>query len=110
MWAYAYQIVPPQTRGILRPIRDLLQAEHLAAKRGHRVWSGKVVCDRELTHILIVSDDLQHDDAINARIEVELRRLHTDFSITKPMVLPGGTKSGTEIGLAALPAPSRAEA
>lgn len=110
MWTYAYQIVPPQPRERLRPIRDLLRAEHLAARRGHRVWSGKVVCDRVLTHILIVSDNLQHDDAINARIEAELRRLHSDFSITKPVVLARGTSARAEIDLAALPVPDLAEA
>lgn len=40
LWAYAYQIVPPQPSNRLGTIRALLRDEAAAARGGARTWSG----------------------------------------------------------------------
>lgn len=87
LWAYAYQIVPPQPSGRLGGVRALLRAGAAAARDGARTWSGRLVFERRATHILIVSDDPERDHAINLRLEAELLRLDAPFSITKPLMV-----------------------
>jgi len=88
LWAYAYQIVPPQPSGRLGTIRRLLREGTAAARSGARTWSGRLVLEREATHILIVSDDaLGRDHPINRSLEAELERLQTTFFVTEPLVV-----------------------
>lgn len=96
LWAYAYQIVPPQPSGRLGTIRALLKGETVAARDGGRSWSGRLVFERHATHILIVSDDPERDHAINLRLESELLRLETPFSVTKPLAMLDHTEGVTE--------------
>lgn len=87
LWAYAYEIVPPQPSGRLGTIRTLLKGETAAARDGARIWTGRLVFERRATHILIVSDDPGRDHSINLRLEAELLRLATPFSVTKPLAV-----------------------
>lgn len=96
LWAYAYQIVPPQPSGRLGMIRTLLKGETVAARDGGRTWSGRLVFERRATHILIVTDDPVRDHAINLRLESELLRLGTLFSVTKPLVVTDHTEGVTK--------------
>jgi hypothetical protein len=90
LWAYAYQIVPPQPSRRLGTIRTLLKDEAAAARGGARAWSGRLVLERDATHILIVSDDARgRDHAINRRLEAELERLNATFSVTEPLAVAG---------------------
>jgi len=91
LWAYAYEIVPPQPSRRLGTIRTLLKNETAAAARGGtRTWSGRLVLERRATHILIVSDDARgRDHPINRRLEAELERLHAAFSVTEPLAVAG---------------------
>lgn len=89
LWAYAYQIVPPQASKRLATIRTLLKDETAAAHGGARAWSARLVLERRATHILIVSDGPGRDDAINHRLEAELERLDAVFFVTEPLPVAG---------------------
>ncbi len=87
LWAYAYQIVPPQSWHRLGTIRTLLKDETAAARDEAHTWSGRLVLERGATHILIVSDDPERNHAINRRLEAELGRLDAAFSVTDPLAV-----------------------
>lgn len=97
LWAYAYQIVPPQPSGRLGPIRALLRGAAAAARAAERTWSGRLVFERRATHILIVSDDPGRDHAINLRLEAELLRLDAPFSVTNPLAVTDDTAGATAL-------------
>ncbi len=90
LWAYAYQIVPPQPSGRLGPIRALLRNATAAARGGARTWSGRLVLERRATHILIVSDAHGRNHPINRQLESELEGLAAAFSVTAPLAVRGG--------------------
>jgi hypothetical protein len=89
LWAYAYQIVPPQPARRLGTIRTLLKNETEAARGGDHTWSGRLVLERHATHILIVSDARARNHPINRRLEAELERLDAAFSVTEPLAVVG---------------------
>jgi len=89
LWAYAYQIVPPQPSRRLGTIRSLLKDEMAGARGGGRTWSGRLVLERRATHILIVSDGRGQNHPINRRLEAELERLGAAFSVTEPLAVVG---------------------
>jgi hypothetical protein len=87
VWAYGYEIVPPQTEERLNTIRQLLDSEHSEAKRSARTWRGKVVLEKRVTHILVVSDSAEQNREINQKLEAELKALKVGFSITAAMAV-----------------------
>lgn len=87
IWAYAYQILPPQAADRLRAIQTLLDHEHADAQRGARTWGGRVVLEQEVTLILVVSDSPEQNREINRKLEAELKALQAGFSITAPMAV-----------------------
>jgi hypothetical protein len=89
LWAYAYQIVPPQPSRRLGAIRTLLREEAAVARGGARTWSGRLVLERHATHILIVSDVPGRNHAIDRHLQAELERLDAAFSVTEPLVVAG---------------------
>lgn len=89
LWAYAYQIEPPQPEHRLRTIRRLIEQEHLDAKARARTWEGRFVEDQQVTHILVVTDSPEQDSATNRRLEAALRELHAGFAITAPLAVAG---------------------
>jgi hypothetical protein len=91
LWAYAYQIGPPQSERRLRTIRTLLDHEHSNASRGARVWAGRVLHERGNTYILIVSDSPRQNREVNRRLEANLKELKTTFGITAPMSVADDT-------------------
>lgn len=92
LWAYAYQIVPPQSTRRLSTIRTLLKNETVAVLANGRTWSGRLVLEREATHILIVCDTPGRNYAINFRLEAELLRLKAAFTVTEPMTVSPPTE------------------
>ena len=88
MWAYVYEIVPPQAENALSKLRTLLDQENAAAERGGGTWVGRLVLEQGITRILIVSDSPQQDREVNRRLEAALKQLEAGFSITVPMALP----------------------
>ena len=91
IWAYAYQIVPPQAEEKLHAIKDLLHLENSAAQDGSRTWTGRVVSERQITHILVVSDSPEQNHEVNRKLEAALTELQAGFSITAPMAVDDDT-------------------
>ena len=90
-WAYAYQLNPPQPESRFAKIKILLRRARLAAQRDGRLWTGQVVKDAHITHILVVTDAPDEIRAVDRAIDAELKRLKMGFAITEParVSLPG---------------------
>jgi hypothetical protein len=90
-WVYAYELDPPQPEPRFRKIRALLRRAQLAARRGGRLWTGRIVVETNITHILVVTDNPGQVHAVDRAIEGELKHLNMDFAITGParFSLPG---------------------
>ena len=93
LWAYSYRIAPPVPSGKLDRIRALLKTED-AVRRGTHIWSGRLVLERHVTQILVVSDAPGRTYGINRLLEEELLRLAAAFSVTEPLVVSGPELSG----------------
>jgi len=92
-WAYAYQLNPPQPEPRFAKIKMLLRRARLAAQREGRLWTGQVVKDAHITHILVVTDAPDERRAVDRAIDAELKRLKMGFAITglARVSLPGVT-------------------
>lgn len=97
MWAYTYQIVPPQPKRRLETIRALLDQEHAAARKNARTWASRLVLERQATRILIVCDSPDQERGINYTLAGEMRRLWATFTLTAPVEISPGTGGGTTI-------------
>lgn len=106
MWAYAYEIVPPQATDRLHMIKTLLDRERSEAQRGARIWAGRFVTEEQVTHILVVSDSPDQAGEVNRSIEAELTALRAEFSVTAPMSVADGDAPD---GPGAVEPPSEAE-
>jgi len=91
VWAYAYQILPAQPAARLHSIKSLLDHAHAEAQRGARTWTGRVVVEEQVTHILIVSDSPEQDQEVNRRLEAKLQELNAGFLITAPIAVADDT-------------------
>ena len=87
IWAYGYQIVPPQPANRLGNIKTLLRQENAEAQRQGRTWAGKLLLEALITHILVVSDSPEQNGGINHRLEAELKRLKAEFLMTAPLAV-----------------------
>jgi hypothetical protein len=96
LWVYSYQIVPPQPSKRLDRIRWLLEVENLAALSRTGVWAGRLILEKKLTHILIVSDTPARNREINLKLEAELERLNAQFSATEPLVIRNAAEAIAE--------------
>ena len=83
-WAYAYQLDPPQPEPLFAKVKMLLRRARLAARRNGRLWTGEIVTEAQITHILVVTDDPDEVRAVDRAIATELKRLKMDFAITGP--------------------------
>jgi hypothetical protein len=50
-------------------------------------WSGRLVREQRVTHILVVSDSPEQNLEVNHRIEAALRDLEAGFSVTSSMAV-----------------------
>ncbi|HEY6092270.1 MAG TPA: hypothetical protein VIV83_09785 [Gemmatimonadales bacterium] len=87
LWAYVYQLLPPQLADRLRTIQPLLDDQQVDARRTGRTWAGRVVPEERITHILVVSDSPDHNEGSNQKLESELGELKTEFSVSAPLPL-----------------------
>ena len=94
-WVYAYELNPPQPEPQFRRIRALLRRAQLAAQRGGRLWTGRIVVETNITHILVVADNPGQVHDVDRAIEVELKHLNMDFALTGParFSMPGAKAS-----------------
>ena len=83
-WAYAYQLNPPQPEPLFAKVKMLLRRAWLAARRDGRLWTGQMVKDAHITHILVVTDAPDKVRAVDRAIDAELKRLKMGFAITGP--------------------------
>jgi hypothetical protein len=95
-WVYAYELDPPQPEPRLRSIRVLLRRAQLAARRGGRLWTGRIVLETNITHILVVTDTPGQVRHVDRAIEAELNHLNVNFALTGParFALPRAKASG----------------
>ena len=91
-WAYAYQLNPPQPEPRFAKLKILLRRARLAAQRDGRLWTGQIVMEAHITHILVVTDAPEELRAVDRAIDAELKRLKMGFAITRParVSLPRG--------------------
>ncbi len=87
LWAYAYAIVPPRASDHMKVIQGFLEEERARAQKAARTWSGKMVSEEQVTHILVVSDSPDQGGEVNRRLEQRLNLLKATFSRTVPMLL-----------------------
>jgi len=87
-WVYAYELDPPQPEPRFKKIHALFKEAHAAAKRKGRLWTGRIVTETLLTHLLIVTDNPEHVPAVNKAIEMELKHLNMGFALNGPARLP----------------------
>jgi len=83
-WAYAYQLNPPQPEPRFAKLKMLLRRARLAAQRAGCLWTGQVVKDAHITHILVVTDAPDEIRAVDRAIDAELKRLKMGFTMTTP--------------------------
>ena len=93
VWAYTYQIVPPQSRSRLRAVRAILDHEHSAGHEGAPTWGGRLILGAQMTRIMIVSDSLDRSREVNERLEAELKQLEAEFTLTEPVAVQGEAAS-----------------
>jgi hypothetical protein len=87
LWAYGYEIIPPQGDHLMKEIGTLLSEEHENAKRTERVWAGIMVREQRVTHIMVVSDSPDQTRGVNRRLESGLERLKAGYSLSAPMAV-----------------------
>ncbi len=83
-WAYAYQLNPPQPEPRFAKVKLLLRRAGQAAQREGRLWTGQIIMEAHITHILVVTDDPHEVRAIDQAIDAELKHLKMDFAIKGP--------------------------
>lgn len=100
-WVYAYELDPPQPEPRFRKIKALLRRAQQMARRGGRLWTGRIVLETNITHILVVTDHPGQVHHVDRAIEAELKHLNMDFALTGParFALPrakSGRRNGRE--------------
>lgn len=85
LWAYAYDISMPEPEERLLSIQELLDLEHSVAKAGARTWAARVVVERQVVRILVVSDSPDQNLEVNRSLEAVLDALKASFVVTDPM-------------------------
>lgn len=87
LWAYAYEIVPPQGEVQMKAITALLEEGHMKARSVARTWAGRLVPEQHATHILIVSDSPDQSSEFNRQIENRLKELKAAFTLGPPVAV-----------------------
>ena len=87
LWAYAYEVMPPQGDDEMKGIGTLLSEEHANARRSARRWVGRMVREPRVTHIMVVSDSPDQTLEVNRRLESRLEGLEARYSLSFPMAV-----------------------
>lgn len=96
IWAYAYQIVPPQGEDRLAALKFILDHQQAEARSRARTWESRLVTEEQVTHILVVSDSPEQNLESNRCLEAELRSLKLKFSVTAAMAVTDGDDEAEE--------------
>src|SRR6266853_3172461 len=78
-WAYAYQLNPPQPEPRFAKLKILLRRARRAAQRDGRLWTGQIVMEAHITHILVVTDAPDEVRAVD-RADRKSTRLNSSHS------------------------------
>jgi len=72
--------------------RGWRRSRRCSAVPGWRLWTGQIVVEAHITHILIVTDAPDEVRAVDRAIDAELKRLKMGFAVTGParVSLPRG--------------------
>ena len=94
-WVYAYQLDPPQPEPKFKKINSLVRQAQTTAERGGHLWTGRIVVETLVTHLLIVTDDPQQARGVNRAIEAQLKQHAMGFALTGPaaLALSGATSA-----------------
>src|SRR5947207_15824495 len=112
-WAYAYELDPPQPEPRFGKVKMLLRRARLAARRNGRLWTGEIVMEAQITHILVVTDHPDEVRAINRATVTALKRLKNDFAVrgaermSLPRVAPPRSSARRDPSRAAAPPAAR---
>jgi hypothetical protein len=85
LWAYAYRLLPPRATDRMSRILELVHQENAEALRDARTWTARLVAERHVTHVLVLSDTPDLDRGMNRRLQARLRELDVRFTVTLPM-------------------------
>jgi hypothetical protein len=85
LWAYAYEIIPSQASDHMTAIQALLKEEQSRARSTARTWTGQLIWEERVTHILVVSDTPDQGREVNRRLQDRLDQMKTGFALTLPM-------------------------
>jgi hypothetical protein len=96
IWAYTYQIEPPQPEGRLREVGALLDKERSIAKGEGRIWVGRILREQVVSHILVVADSPDQDRAVNEKLDTALRALGAVVSVTVPLAVADDPRVGVD--------------
>lgn len=96
-WVYAYELNPPQPEPRFKKIRALLRRAQATAKHGGDLWTGRIIVETNITHILVVTDHPRHVNSVDRAIEGELKHLNMDFALTGPARFAFLAKPGRRI-------------
>jgi hypothetical protein len=88
VWVYAYEIVPPVSKGRLDTIRALLEHECAAVRTEAHTVAGRLVQGRRVTRILVVSGSPGQEHGLDHALAAELSRLQATFAVTDSMEVP----------------------
>ena len=91
IWAYAYEMLLPQSEDRMRAIQTLLDDAHAEALESARTWTGRFVREQRIMHILVVSDSPEADGGINERLQAALLKLGAAFTRTAPLIVSKGS-------------------
>jgi len=87
VWTYAYELKRPLPRAELANVSKVLTRAHRDAQLTANTWTGRLVAEEVITHILVVSDDSGFDKEISQQLEAELARIHADYVRTLPLAV-----------------------
>jgi hypothetical protein len=92
LWAYGYELAPPMARDRMGGVQAVLDAGHSEAELAGRIWGGRFVNGKYITHILVVCGTPSRDLDVNHRLEAELMRLGAGYSVTPPLEVGRGRR------------------
>jgi hypothetical protein len=109
-FVYAYELDPPQPEPQFNKIKEVLSRARRAAARGGHLWTGRIILETKVTHILIVTDRAGQVHDTDRAIENELRRLKAGFAVRGPARVPLPIPDKTKLGGRAQKRPPRSPA
>jgi len=71
-WAYAYSSIRRSRAPVLRKLKGAAPPRAAGRAADGRLWTGQIVMEAQITHILVVTDAPDEIRAVNGAIDAEL--------------------------------------